>query len=61
MKVEGAAGKHQFIFEFPDNHAKHLAMDYYLASKVPGKFAAQSCASGNCCASLASRNYWEAL
>ncbi len=59
LMAEGAAGKHQFNFEFPSGHAKHAAMDFFLASKAPGKTGAKNCSSGNFFASLAGRDAWE--
>ena len=51
---EGAAGKHQYTFEFPDGNPKHKGMDYCLASKGGTKTS-----SGNFFAPLANREGWE--
>ena len=33
---EGAAGNHHYTFQFPDDHPKHKAMDYFLSTKTRG-------------------------
>ena len=47
LLAEGAAGKHAYTFEFPEGHPKHKGMDYFLASKVPGKAGSKTTSSGN--------------
>ena len=54
---EGAAGKHQYTFEFPDGNPKHKGMDYCVASKATPKGPKTS--SGNFFAPLAGREGWE--
>ena len=41
---EGAAGKHQYTFEFPEGHPTHKAMDYLLTPNTGGKACAKSSA-----------------
>ena len=47
LLAEGVAGKHAYTFEFPEGHPKHKGMDYFLASKVPGKAGSKTTSSGN--------------
>ena len=55
---EGAAGTHQYTFEFPDGNPKHKGMDYSVASKATtGKGPKTS--SGNFFAPLVCREGWE--
>ncbi|MFM7989671.1 MAG: hypothetical protein ACKPKO_61200, partial [Candidatus Fonsibacter sp.] len=47
LMPEGVAGKHAYTFEFPEGHANHKGMDYFLASKFPGKAGSKTTSSGN--------------
>ena len=55
VEAKGQAGKHSFGFEFPDNHPKHVAQDYFLNVS---KAAVKATNSGHVWASLAVRDGW---